>query len=249
MNFKDHFSSESPNYAKFRPRYGRELFEYLSGLVPDHQLAWDCATGNGQAAIPSAEFFERVIATDASGEQIQNAIVNPKIEYRVARAEDSGLKSASCDLVTVAQALHWFDLSGFYAEVKRVLKPGGVLAVWAYTFLRINPAIDEVVNHFYAVTVGPFWPPERLIVEKGYRDVPFPFDELDSPEFFLTAEWPVDALLGYLRTWSASQKYHREKGHDPVTLIEGQVRELWPKTRETLAVKWPIALRAGRRPS
>jgi SAM-dependent methyltransferase len=248
MKFKDHFSSESSDYARFRPRYGPELFEYLAGLVPDRRLAWDCATGSGQAAIPLGEFFERVIATDASGEQIRSAKANPKIEYRVARAENSGLESASCALVTVAQALHWFDLPAFYAEAKRVLKPGGILAVWAYTFMDVGPAMDDVVNHFYRVIVGPFWPPERLTVERGYRSLPFPFDELDPPEFFLTAEWSVDALLGYLRTWSASKKYCQAQGEDPVALIEAKLRALWPNGQETQPVEWPIALRIGRLP-
>lgn len=249
MTFKDHFSSESPNYARFRPRYGRELFAYLADLVSEHRLAWDCATGNGQAAVPLSEFFSRVIATDASEEQIGSATPNPRIEYRVARAEKSNLEAASCNLVTVAQALHWFDLPAFHNEAKRVLKPEGVLAVWSYNLLRIDSSIDAIVNRFYAETVGPFWPPERKIVENGYRDLPFPFEEINAPEFSMTAEWSIDALLGYLRTWSASQRYQEKLGQDPVTLIESELRDAWPESEDRLPVGWPLVIRLGRQSS
>jgi len=249
MTFKDHFSIESPNYARFRPRYGRELFAWLAGLVSGHRLAWDCATGNGQAAVPLGEFFDRVIATDASEDQIRSATADQRVEYRVAQAEKTDLEAASCDLITVAQALHWFDLPAFYAEAKRVLKPEGVLAVWSYNLLRIDPAVDAVVNRFYAETVGPFWPAERKMVENGYRGLPFPFDEINAPEFSMTTEWPLDALLGYLRTWSASKRYQQTLGQDPVTLIEDGLRDAWPDTEKPIQVRWPLAVRAGRRPS
>jgi SAM-dependent methyltransferase len=249
MIFKDHFSSESPNYARFRPRYGRELFAWLAGLVSDHRLAWDCATGNGQAAVPLSEFFDRVIATDASEEQIRSATPDSRIDYRVAQADKTDLEAASCDLITVAQALHWFDLPTFYTEAKRVLKREGVLAVWSYNLLRIDPDIDTIVNRFYAETVGPFWPPERKIVENGYRDLPFPFDEMDAPEFAMSAEWSIESLLGYLRTWSASKRYQQELGQDPVTILEEELRDAWPDTQKPLLVRWPLAIRVGRLPS
>lgn len=248
MTFKDHFSSESPNYTRFRPRYGRELFAYLAGLVSDHRLAWDCATGSGQAAVSLSEFFDRVIATDASEDQIRSAIPDPRIEYRVAQAEKPNLEAASCDLITVAQALHWFDRPGFYAEAKRVLKPEGVLAVWSYNLLRISPAVDAVVNRFYTETVGPFWPPERKMVENGYRGLSFPFEEVDTPEFATTAEWSVDALLGFLGTWSASKRYQQALGQDPVTLIEDKLHCAWPESGKPLLVRWPLAIRVGRLP-
>ena len=249
MTFKDHFSSESPNYARFRPRYGRELFAFLADLVSEHQLAWDCATGNGQAAVPLSEFFGRVIATDASEEQIRSATPNPRVEYRIAPAEKNDLEETSCDLITVAQALHWFDLPAFYNEAKRVLKPDGVLAVWSYNLLRIDPSIDAIVDRFYTETVGPFWPPERKIVENGYRDLPFPFEEINVPEFSMTAQWSVDALFGYLRTWSASKRYQEELRQDPVTLVESELRGAWPDDEDRLHVRWPLVIRLGRKPS
>ena len=171
--FKDHFSAHAVDYAAFRPHYPTELFRYLAGIVDEQKLAWDCATGNGQAAVELAELFERVIATDASAEQIANAQKHQKVEYRVATAETNGIDSLAIDLITVAQALHWFDLDRFYAETKRTLKPSGVIAAWTYNLLHITPEIDAIIGHYYSNVVGPFWPAERALVEK--------FDQLHFP--------------------------------------------------------------------
>ena len=176
MSFKDHFSNQAADYARFRPRYPREMFEYLGTTAPGRKLAWDCATGNGQAAVELAEVFDRVIATDASEKQIANAQPHERVEYRVAPAEESSVESDSIDVIVVAQALHWFDLDRFYAEARRVLKPRGVLAASAYNLLRIEPAIDAIVDRYYHEVVGPFWPPERKLVE-NFGDLPFPFHE------------------------------------------------------------------------
>src|SRR5437867_9645499 len=165
MTFKDHFSRQAADYAKFRPGYPQELFQYVGSVAPSRQLAWDCGTGNGQAAVGLASVFDRVIATDASEKQITNAEPHQRVDYRVAPAENSGIKSETIDLIMVAQALHWFDLDRFYAEARRVLKPNGVLAASAYNLLHIEPAIDEVINRYYYDVVGPFWPPERKLVE------------------------------------------------------------------------------------
>ena len=174
MKFQDHFSAQAADYAKFRPGYPRELFDYLGSIAPSRQLAWDCGTGNGQAAGGLALVFDRVIATDASDKQIANAQSHERVDYGVAPAENSGIKSATVDLIMIAQALHWFDLNRFYAEARRVLKPNGVLAASAYNLLHVEPAIDEVVNRYYYEVVGPFWPPERKLVEQ-FADLPFPF--------------------------------------------------------------------------
>ncbi len=249
MSFQDHFSTQASAYAQFRPHYPKDLFAWLASLLPRRELAWDCATGNGQAAISIADFFERVIATDASAEQIKNASPNDRVEYRVATAEDSGLASNACDLITVGQALHWFDTDAFYAEAGRTLRANGVLAVWSYTFLEIEAAIDAIVNRFYHETVGPYWPPERTLVENGYRDFSFPFPELEVPPFAMSASWTLPDLLGYLRTWSASQRFQREKGHDPVATIEDALRQVWPNPTEPCLVRWPLVFRVGRKPS
>jgi len=244
VSFKNHFSRQAADYAKFRPRYPRELFDYLGSIAPNRQLVWDCGTGNGQAAIGLASVFDRVIATDASEKQIANARPHQRIEYHVAPAENSGLRSGTVDLVMVAQALHWFDLDRFYAEARRVLKPDGVLAASAYNLLQIEPAIDGVVNRYYYEVVGPFWPPERQLVEQ-FADLPFPFPEIHPPKFEMTALWNFDHLLGYLRTWSSTQRFIAARGSDPLTQTTDDLRNAWADPEQTRNVTWPLVLRIG----
>jgi SAM-dependent methyltransferase len=243
VNFKDHFSKQAANYAKFRPRYPQELFRYLARIAPARELAWDCATGNGQAAVALAEVFDRVIATDASEKQIKNAEPHPRVEYCVAPAEKSGISPGTIDLVTVAQALHWFDLDRFYTEIRRVLKPKGVVAAWAYKLATVSPKIDAVVNHYYAEVVRPYWPAERVLVEK-FEELPFVFHEIAAPRFEMVADWKVEPMVGYLRTWSATQRFMAEEKRDPLEEIEGELRSVWgPRSRR---VVWPVSVRAGR---
>ena len=244
MEFKDHFSKQASDYAKFRPRYPSELFKYLGSVTPSRTLAWDCATGNGQAAVKLAEVFDRVIATDASEKQIVNAQPYPRVEYRVAPAENSGLQSRTVDLIMVAQALHWFDLDRFYAEAGRVLKPNGALAASAYNLLTIGPAIDEVVNRYYYEVVGPFWPRERSLVEK-FDELPFPFPGVETPRFQIVARWKLENLIGYLRSWSATQHFITAKNRDPLEEIADELRDAWGDTRQTRSVIWPLTLRVG----
>jgi SAM-dependent methyltransferase len=244
--FKDHFSKQAAGYAKFRPRYPQKLFDYLGSIAPHRQLAWDCATGNGQAAVGLASLFERVIATDASERQIANAQSHERVEYRVARAENSGIGSETIDLIMVAQALHWFDLDRFYAEVLRVLKNNGVVAASAYNLLHIEPAVDEIVNRYYYEVVGPFWPPERGLVEQ-FADLPFPFNEVDAPKFEMTGQWNLDHLLGYLRTWSSTQRFIAAKGTDPLDQITNDLRSAWGTPQRRRRVRWPLVVRIGRK--
>ena len=242
--FKDHFSKQAADYAKFRPRYPRELFEYLGSVAPSRALAWDCATGNGQAAVELAEVFDRVIATDASEKQIANAEPHERVEYRMASAEESGLESGTIDLIMIAQALHWFDLPRFYEEVPRVLKKNSVLAASAYNLLHIEPAIDEVINRYYYEVVGPFWLPERKLVE-NFAELPFPFHELDPPKFEMTAQWNLDHLVGYLGTWSSTQRFIAETDGDPLEQISDELRTGWGDPQRTRKVRWPLTLRIG----
>ena len=219
------------------------MFRWLASIAPASELAWDCATGNGQAAIELAEVFERVIATDASEKQVANADAHPRVEYRVAPAESSGLEANSADLITVAQALHWFDLDKFYAEARRVLKPRGVLAALAYKLATVTPSVDAVVNHYYSDVVGTYWPAERVLVEK-FEELSFPFPEVETPAFQMETEWNVEQLLGYLGTWSATQRFMAAEQRDPLDGVRGELRRVWGT--EKRRVSWPLTMKVGR---
>jgi SAM-dependent methyltransferase len=247
MSFKDHFSKQAADYAQFRPTYPQQLFDYLGNIAPSRELAWDCGTGNGQAAVGLASRFDRVIATDASEKQIRNAQPHERVNYRVAPAEDSGIDSGTIDLIMVAQALHWFDLDRFYAEAHRVLKPDSVIAASAYNLLHIEPVIDEVVNRYYYEVVGSFWPPERKLVER-FADLPFPFHEIDPPKFEMRASWNLDHLVGYVRTWSSTQRFVAAKGIDPLKQIIDELHAAWGAPEQKRNVVWPLTLRIGRKP-
>ena len=242
-SFKDHFSLQSAGYARHRPHYPDDLFAYLAGLT-DRRLAWDCATGNGQAAIALARHFERVVATDASEAQIDAAIAHPAVSYRVATAEASGLGDDTVDLVAVGQALHWFATAQFFAEASRVLVAGGVLAAWCYELCTVSPACDSVVERLYTGIVGPFWPPERRLIEARYAGIEFPGLALSPPAFEMSAQWTADDMLGYLRTWSACQRYRQAHDKDPVERIEKALRRAWGSASRT--VRWPLTVRVAR---
>ena len=246
--FKDHFSAIASRYADFRPRYPAELFDYLAKLAPSRSLAWDCAAGTGQATSDLAARFERVIAMDASAEQIAAAQPIANVEYRVAPAEQPGLPDSSADLVTVAQALHWFDLERFYSEVRRVLQPRGVLAVWAYGINEVEgSAINEIVHDFYSNTVGPFWPPERKLVEDGYKTLSFPFAEIQPPSFQMQTRWTLDQLLGYFSTWSATNRFIKARGESPLPALRDRLATVWGKPESARLVTWPLTQRVGRK--
>ncbi|PJZ52488.1 class I SAM-dependent methyltransferase [Leptospira adleri] len=245
MGFRDHFSSHSSSYSEFRPRYPRELFSYLKGLVPAGNVVWDCGTGNGQAAISLAEYFEKVIATDPSANQISNAESHPRVEYRVCKAEESTLGNHEVDLITVAQAFHWFDVEPFFKEARRVCKKNGILALWGYKMHRISPEVDFLVDRLYEEIVGPYWPPERKYVEEEYKTIPFPFEEISPPSFSMKEEWTVEQVLGYLRTWSSVQKYIQKNENDPVLVVESDLRSAWGNV-QTKTVEWPLFFRIGK---
>ncbi len=245
LEFKDHFSAHAAAYADARPHYPDELFAWLATLTASHDSAWDCGTGNGQAALDLASHYRQVIATDPSKQQIESAFPHPRVHYRVAPAESPGLEAHSVDLVSVAQALHWFDRPKFYQQVKKALKPGGAVAVWCYGLCHIEPAIDECVRVFYAGETGPYWPPERGLIDEGYRSIEFPFAEVAPPALRMQQRWTLDQFLAYLRTWSAVQKYLKALGRDPVQALAAELRHLWTPPHALKTVHWPLHIRAG----
>jgi SAM-dependent methyltransferase len=244
--FKDYFSTSAAEYATFRPRYPSALFDFVSSIPLHRRVVWDCATGSGQAAVPLADRFERVVATDGSREQIRHATHHPRVWYGVALADASGLADASVDLVTVAQALHWLPLERFYAEVRRVVAPGGALAVWCYARSVLERALDEILLRYYSGTCRDYWPAERRFVDEGYASLPMPFDEIPAPPLQIEVPLTLAEFCGYVRTWSATRKLAAAIGGDPVIELEREMRPLWGAETERRMVRWPIRVRAGR---
>lgn len=246
MNFKDYFSQQSADYAKYRPHYPEALFAYLASISPARKLAWDCGTGNGQAALGLAPLFDLVIATDPSEKQIRQAMPHEKIQYAVAPAEHTAIAPQSVDLITVAQALHWFDHERFYAEVRRVAQPQAMMAVWMYDLLLVAPKVDAVINEYYQVVVGPYWPPERKHVEAEYRTIPFPFTEIKPPAISLKAEWNLAELLGYMNTWSVTQRYLTQNRLHPLEKIADRLAAAWGDPEGKKRIEWPLLLRVAK---
>jgi SAM-dependent methyltransferase len=243
--FADHFSRVTAGYAAHRPRYPDALFDALAAAAPGRRLVWDCATGTGQAAVGLARTFDRVVASDASTRQVKGGEAHPRVRYLAAQAEHAALRTASADLVTVAQALHWLDLDDFYAEARRVLVPGGVLAVWTYGRHWVDGGpIDEQVDHFYGDVVGPYWPPERKWVEAGYAGLPFPFREIAIPAPEMAEHWTASQMLGYIGTWSAVVRYREATGTDPMAGLAERLTPLWGEAERR--VRWVLTVRAGR---
>ena len=243
--FKDHFSAQAGAYEKHRPRYPRELFAWLAASSPGRDLAVDVATGNGQAAIALAEFFDRVIGIDASAAQLKAAQANPRVRYVCEAAERISLPDASADLIVAAQAAHWFDWAAFAVEARRVLRPGGLLAIWTYGIFVTQPEIERLVEDFSRDVVGPYWPRERHHVDEGYRDLQLPFPECAVPRFEMQTDWDVESALGFISTWSAVQRYRKRFGRDPVALLAPLLTGAWGAGRRIL--NWPLSIRAGHR--
>jgi len=243
--FKDHFSGHADLYARYRPTYPRALFDWLACAAPGRGLAWDCGTGSGQAAVALAERFDRVVATDASAGQLSHAFAHERVEYRVEPAERSSLEAASVDLVFVSQALHWFDVERFYAEVRRVLSPGGLIVAVTFRQLWVDAEVEAEVEALYR-TVADHWPPERRHVEQAYASLPFPFEWIETPQFVMRHAWRLADLSGYLATWSASRRYLAAKGSDPVADARARFTAAWGDPEQVREVRFPLVVLAGR---
>ncbi|MEO7966393.1 MAG: class I SAM-dependent methyltransferase [Gemmatimonadaceae bacterium] len=243
---RDHFSPQASEYAAFRPTYPIPFIAHIASLARQHDLAWDVGTGSGQAAVLLGEHFSHVHATDASDRQVQFAKPHSHVRYATAPAEQSGLGDASVDLVSVAQALHWFANDAFYGQVNRVLKPDGVIAAWSYDLFHVDAVVDAVVDWFYRDRVGRYWPAERRHVETHYTELPFPFAELALEEWNIEASRTREQVMGYVSTWSALRHARDAEQVDPLTEFSVRLREVWTDDAPRLA-RWPLIVRAGRK--
>lgn len=243
-----YFRKQAAAYAEFRPDYPDELFLYVASLTPNHGCAWDCGTGNGQAASRLAQYFDHVIATDISAEQIAHARREPNIEYRVASAESSGLADHSVDAAMVCQALHWFDRPQFFAQARRVLVPGGALIATVYGDAHVaeNPQLDAILQRFSKDFMRDYWPADRKLVDELYSTIEFPFALLPAPNITMTRLWTLAQLAGYMRSWSSTTRYIERHGGDPVAEVEREMRVLSPHPNAPLAITWPFRVFAGR---
>lgn len=246
MTYQTHFATQSAEYQQYRPTYPDALFNYLASLVTTRELAWDCATGNGQAAIGLSPYFERVLASDAQIAQLEHAVEHPNVEYNNWPANKTGLEAERVDLITVAQALHWLDFESFYDEVRRVLKPGGILAAWCYAVGHISPEIDKIVQYLYADILKASWPSERRYIDDHYRSIPFPFEPLENPTFEMEKTFDFQSFMGYLGTWSAVKEYQKQHNQDPLILIADDIKTAFGDADTMQTMVWPLHLLVGR---
>lgn len=245
MSFVDHFGEESNYYQQFRPNYPEELFDFLNNLVKSHDVAWDCGTGNGQTAIALSQRFKKVIATDINQQQLEIAIKKDNICYYCWPAERTQIANGTIDLITVAQALHWFRLENFYQEVKRVAKPDAKIAAWCYSLAYITPEIDSIIKTLYEVILGDdYWPRERRYIDNEYSTILFPFPKLAAPSFAITKHIKFSDLLGYLNTWSAVKEFKQRNNQNPIDFIYKDLKQAWDESHTNL-VCWPIHLLIG----
>lgn len=246
MQFKDYFSSQSNNYAKYRPTYPPALYDFLLSQVAEKKMAWDCATGSGQVANILGDYFEQVIATDASKAQLVSAIPHKNVQYQQAKAEKTNLATNSINLITVGQAIHWFDFIAFFKEVKRVAKDQAILAFWTYDLFKIDPIIDQIIHDFYWNVIFDYWPKERRYIEDKYETIPMPFKAIQTPDFQIVLNYTLQDVIGYLNTWSGTKQYYKQKEENPVEKISPILSEAWGNLSKAKTVVWPMYVKVGR---
>lgn len=241
---KDNFSTQSAAYAQFRPTYPQELYDFLLSLVAEKNTAWDCATGNGQVARELANHFKQVFGTDISENQLKHAVLQDNISYLAEPSERSSFGDHVFDLITVAQAIHWFQFDAFYLEVKRTLKPGGIFAAIGYGIMQVDQKVDQVIDVLYEDILGEYWDKERVYIEEEYETIPFPFEEITTPDFAIKTTWNFDELIGYLNTWSSLQHYIKANGKNPLELVMSDLKTAWGADAEK-EITFPVLLRVG----
>ncbi len=241
---KDNFSSESDKYAKYRPTYPSDFFEYLNSIISNKQNVWDCGTGNGQIASELAKTFDKVFATDISQSQIDTALKVENITYSVQPGEKTYFENQQFDLVVIAQAIHWFDFERFYSEVRRTAKEKALICVVGYGRIEISEQIDSVIADFYENVIGKYWDKERKYIDENYETIPFPFNEIQTPNFVTILNWTLEHLIGYLNTWSAVKHFIKENGHNPIDKLQSELEQHWDKG-QTIEVRFPLLLRIG----
>lgn len=245
--FKDYFSTASDDYKLYRPQYPQALYQYLADIAPAAELAFDVGCGNGQASRELANHFQQVYASDASSAQIQQAEPHEKVHYLVSPAETINAPDASVDLITVAQAIHWFQHEAFFAEVDRVLKPNGILAVWGYQLLYTDTELDPLIEKFHTDIIGPYWPPERALLDNGYTRIAFPYARIETPQFYMNAQWKFSHLIGYLNTWSAVKQYEKAQGKNPIEQHFNEFEAAWGNLDREKKIYWPLILYVGKK--
>ncbi|MFC3909407.1 class I SAM-dependent methyltransferase [Legionella dresdenensis] len=252
MRYIEHFGDESAQYKLFRPSYPKRLFTYLNSMAHPGSTVWDCATGSGQAALALAENY-KVIATDINQAQLDEAPEHRAITYLCCPAERTPLADNSIDMITVAQALHWFNLDGFYREVMRVSRPEGVIAAWCYALGKVTKSgssddkLNSIIDRLYNKILGDeYWPVQRHFIDEEYQTIPFPFEKIATPEFYIEKDMAFDQLLGYLRTWSAVKEYQVRNNEDPVGYIRAELEAAWGDTQSTHTMVWPLHLLAAK---
>lgn len=245
-NSKNWFEQGGQDYARFRPHYPAELAAYLASISPDTDLAVDVGCGSGQLTAQLADHFSTVIGFDPSSSQLVHAKSRPNISYRCASAEDLPLPEQCVSLVCAAQAAHWFDLPNFYANVRRIARPGAVLALISYGVLQLDIELEDRFQQFYRNEIGPYWPAERQLVDSGYSTLHFPFEPIQPPAMAIRLEWTLEAFLGYLSTWSSVQKA-RELGQTVIMqTFAHDLASLWGDAGRKRPISWPINMRLGR---
>ena len=243
---KDLFSTQATGYAKYRPGYPAALINYIMGFVEHRETAWDCATGNGQAALLLSPYFQKIMATDLSEKQLLQASPKENITYAAGKAEQTGFSDNSFDLISIAQAYHWFHFSDFEKEARRVAKPGAIIAAWGYTIpVAEDEKINALIKYFYTEVAGPYWDAERKWIDDSYQTIPFPFAPLPSAKFFIRVAWNSADLAGYFNTWSSVQHFIKANGYNPVNAIAAQLDAAWPPEKKEMNLAFPVFLRLG----